>query len=122
MHQGKRCCATSHAAHCCQLAFLLVGHNGQVPHLVVGLGYHALRHGPDAQCQRLSQLGSVESVVVLHHHASVLNFDVDFKLGHIQFEQFLADGLAGDGVAAQHPHLVGVAGLKPKSAAMRAKG
>ena len=51
---------------------------------------------------------AVDGVVVLHHHASRLNLDVDFELGHIQLKQLLLHGVSAHGVLREHTHLVGI--------------
>ena len=51
---------------------------------------------------------SIQGIVILHQYATRFYLDIDLKLRHVQFQQFLTYGLASYGIFRQHPHLVGV--------------
>ena len=76
--------------------------------LLLWLCDEAFGNRHDTLSNSIAQSGRVESIVVLHHHAPRLNLDVNLKLGHIQFQQFLVDGLTVDHILREHAHLISV--------------
>ena len=96
VEQLERCLASSCLTDKSQLLFLGRADDGQLAHLAIGLGHDVLDGGGDAIGKTLCQFCRIDGIIVLHQNTTWLNLDVDFELRHIQFEQFLLDGLSVD--------------------------
>ena len=108
VEEAERCVAGCRLAQLVQLFLLLLADDGELAHLGIGLGYHALNHCHDAFGQSFCQSGGIECVVILYDDTTRLNLDVDLELRHIKLQQFLSDGFAAYGIGRQHANLIGI--------------
>ena len=108
VEEPERGIAGSCLPECCQLSRLARADDGDFADTGVGGGHHVGDHRHDTLGQRCGQLVRVERIVVLHHHATLLNLDAHLELRHIQLQHFPAYGLTTDTVVGNDTDLVGV--------------